>query len=88
MTRSRRCRLWPDDALALGSDIWNSEPELARPACLCPLRKGGLGAVLSGLMVLLFLRDWRSALIVVINIPLSLMGAVLALWITRKPSTS
>ncbi len=39
-------------------------------------------------MVLLFLRDWRSALIVVINIPLSLMGAVLALWITRKPSTS
>src|SRR5438093_7718838 len=35
-------------------------------------------------MVLLFLRDWRSALIVVINIPLSLMGAVLALWITKQ----
>ncbi|MDE3068972.1 MAG: efflux RND transporter permease subunit, partial [Verrucomicrobiota bacterium] len=32
----------------------------------------------------LFLRDWRSALIVVINIPLALMGAVLALWITRE----
>ncbi len=46
--------------------------------------EGGLGAVLTGLMVLLFLRDWRSALIVVINIPLSLMGAVLALWITRQ----
>jgi multidrug efflux pump subunit AcrB len=42
--------------------------------------EGALGAVLTGLMVLLFLRDWRSALIVVINIPLSLMGSVLALW--------
>ncbi|HTL56653.1 MAG TPA: efflux RND transporter permease subunit [Candidatus Limnocylindrales bacterium] len=44
--------------------------------------EGALGAALTGLMVLLFLRDWRSALIVVINIPLSLLGAVLALWLT------
>jgi len=34
-------------------------------------------------MILVFLRDWRSAFIVVINIPLSLMAAVLALWITK-----
>ena len=46
--------------------------------------EGALGALLTGFMVLLFLRDWRSALIVVINIPLSLMGAVLALWITKQ----
>jgi multidrug efflux pump subunit AcrB len=46
--------------------------------------EGALGALLTGLMVLLFLRDWRSALIVVVNIPLSLMGAVLALWMTRQ----
>jgi multidrug efflux pump subunit AcrB len=46
--------------------------------------EGALGAVLTGLMVWLFLRDWRSALIVVINIPLSLMGSVLALWLTRQ----
>jgi multidrug efflux pump subunit AcrB len=46
--------------------------------------EGALGAVLTGLMVLLFLRDWRSALIVVFNIPLSLMGALLALWITKQ----
>src|SRR5947208_578718 len=46
--------------------------------------EGALGAMLTGLMVLLFLRDWRSALIVVINIPLALMGAVLALWITQQ----
>ena len=46
--------------------------------------EGGLGALLTGLMILLFLRDWRSAFIVVINIPLSLMSAVLALWITKQ----
>ncbi len=44
--------------------------------------EAALGAVLTGLMIFLFLRDWRSAFIVVINIPLSLMGAVLALWIS------
>jgi hypothetical protein len=40
--------------------------------------------VLTGLMVLLFLRDWRSAFIVVVNIPLSLLGGVFALWITHQ----
>ena len=43
--------------------------------------EGGLGALLTGVMVLLFLRDWRSALVVVINIPFALMAALLALWI-------
>jgi multidrug efflux pump subunit AcrB len=46
--------------------------------------EGGLGAVLTGLMILLFLRDWRSACIVVINIPLSLLSALLALWISGQ----
>jgi multidrug efflux pump subunit AcrB len=44
-------------------------------------REGVLGALLTGLMVLLFLRDWRSALIVVLNIPLALLAAVFALWL-------
>ncbi|MCC2671155.1 MAG: swrC, partial [Armatimonadetes bacterium] len=39
-----------------------------------------LGALLTGLMVLLFLRDVRSALVVVVNIPLALLAAVIALW--------
>ncbi len=46
--------------------------------------EGALGAALSGLMVLLFLRDWRSAFIVVLNIPLSLLAATLALWLTGQ----
>lgn len=43
--------------------------------------EGALGALLTGVMVLLFLRDWRSALVVVLNIPLALMGSVVALWL-------
>ena len=43
--------------------------------------EGALGALLTGIMVLAFLRDWRSALIVVVNIPVALLGAVLALWL-------
>lgn len=43
--------------------------------------EGLLGAGLVGLMILLFLRDWRSSLIVVLNIPLALFGSILALWI-------
>ncbi len=48
------------------------------------LREGCLGAVLTGLMVLLFLRDWRSAFIVVLNIPLALLAAVFALWLSKQ----
>jgi len=42
--------------------------------------EGLLGAALTGLMVLLFLRDWRSALIVVTTIPFALLAAVVLLW--------
>ncbi|HEX4602717.1 MAG TPA: efflux RND transporter permease subunit [Candidatus Angelobacter sp.] len=46
------------------------------------IQEGVLGAILTGLMVLIFLRDWRSAIIVIINIPVSLMAAMLALRLT------
>ncbi len=42
--------------------------------------EGALGALLTGLMVLVFLRDWRSALVVILNIPLAIMSAILGLW--------
>ncbi|MGL6076048.1 MAG: efflux RND transporter permease subunit [Fimbriiglobus sp.] len=44
--------------------------------------EGAIGALLTGLMVLLFLRDWRSVIVVVLNIPLALLAAILALWVT------
>lgn len=43
-----------------------------------------LGAVLTGLMVLLFLRDWRSVIVVVLNIPFALLGSVVALALTGQ----
>ena len=46
------------------------------------MTEGALGAVLTGLMVLLFLRDWRSALVVVLNIPLAIMASIVGLWLT------
>jgi multidrug efflux pump subunit AcrB len=42
--------------------------------------EGTLGAILTGLMVLLFLRHFRSSVIVIVTIPLALLAAVVALW--------
>jgi multidrug efflux pump subunit AcrB len=43
------------------------------------MEEGITGAVLTGLVVLLFLRDWRSSLVVIITIPISVMAAILGL---------
>jgi multidrug efflux pump subunit AcrB len=43
--------------------------------------EGGLGAILTGLMVLIFLRDWRSVIVVVLNIPLAILSALIGLWL-------
>ena len=48
------------------------------------LFEGGLGAILTGLMVLLFLGDLRSALIVIFTIPLALLAAATALYLTGQ----
>jgi multidrug efflux pump subunit AcrB len=46
------------------------------------VKEGLLGAALTGLMVLLFLRDLRSVFIVVLQIPVAIAASLLALWIT------
>ena len=43
------------------------------------MTEGILGAILTGLMVLLFLKDWRSSLVVVITIPVAILSSVLFL---------
>ena len=48
------------------------------------MTEGLIGAALTGLMVLIFLRDWRSALIVILNIPFALLSAVILLWLTGQ----
>jgi len=44
--------------------------------------EGVIGAVLTGLMILIFLRDIRSVVVVVLNIPLALTGSMFGLWLT------
>ncbi len=46
--------------------------------------EGLLGALLTGLMVFLFLRDIRSALIIVVNIPLALLTSVVCLYLAGQ----
>jgi multidrug efflux pump subunit AcrB len=48
------------------------------------MTEGILGAILTGLMVLLFLRDWRSSLVVIITIPVSVLGAVFFLKLANQ----
>ena len=48
------------------------------------LFEGGLGALLTGLMVLLFLGDRRSALIIVLTIPLALLAGVTFLFLAGQ----
>lgn len=48
------------------------------------VREGVIGAILTGLMVLIFLQDWRSAFVVVLNIPLALLGGAFGLWVSGQ----
>ena len=43
------------------------------------MTEGGIGAILTGLMVMLFLGDWRSSVIVIVTIPVSILIGVLLL---------
>src|SRR5947209_6502430 len=60
------------------------QSQYVRDALSAVAREGILGAILTGLTLLLFLRDWRSSLIVVITIPFALLSAVIALSVTGQ----
>jgi multidrug efflux pump subunit AcrB len=44
------------------------------------LREGAIAAALTALMIILFLGSWRSTLIVIISIPLSILAALVVLY--------
>lgn len=46
--------------------------------------EGGIGALLTGLMVFLFLREWRSSFIVIVTIPFALVAAIVGLWLVDQ----
>src|SRR4051794_24623907 len=78
----------PDMRAVLPDDIkvafeFDQSPTVTRPMQSLVM-EGALGAGLIGLMVLVFLRDWRSVIVVVLNIPLALCGALVGLWLTGQ----
>src|ERR1700741_2515361 len=44
------------------------------------LREGAIAAVLTALMILLFLGSWRSTIVVMISIPLAILSSLIALY--------
>ncbi|HEY2157236.1 MAG TPA: efflux RND transporter permease subunit, partial [Isosphaeraceae bacterium] len=46
------------------------------------IREAIIAAALTGLMILIFLGDLRSVIVVVVNIPLALLGSLFGLWLT------
>jgi multidrug efflux pump subunit AcrB len=60
------------------------QSQYVRAALFSVLREGLIGAGLTGLMILLFLGDLRSSLIVVITIPFALLMAVVLLRLTGQ----
>src|ERR1700755_267372 len=55
------------------------QSKLVRASITSVLREGAIAAGLTGLMILLFLGSWRSTLIVLISIPLSILTSIIAL---------
>ena len=58
------------------------ESPTVRAAIKSVATEGGIGALLTGLMILLFLRDLRTVIVVVLGIPLALTAALVGLWLT------
>jgi multidrug efflux pump subunit AcrB len=81
-------RALPDMRAVLPDDIkvsfeFDQSPTVTRSIHSLVL-EGAMGAGLIGLMVLVFLRDWRSVVIVVLNIPFAICGALVAMWLTGQ----
>ncbi len=73
------CKALPDDSIKISFEF--DQSPYVTSAINSLTTEGLLGACLTGLMVLLFLRDWRSVIVVVLNIPLAILIAVVGLWL-------
>ena len=58
------------------------ESPTVRAAIKSVATEGTIGALLTGLMILVFLRDLRTVIVVVVGIPLALTAALVGLWVT------
>ncbi|MDO8961122.1 MAG: efflux RND transporter permease subunit [Methylophilus sp.] len=62
----------------------NDQSLFVRSAIKGVVFEGVLAAILTSLMVLLFLGSWRSSLIIASSIPLSILGAIIALSVAGE----
>ncbi|MFM2093292.1 MAG: putative efflux pump rane transporter TtgB [Planctomycetota bacterium] len=63
-------------------DLVMDQTQTVRAALGALLQEGVVGVGLVAIMILVFLGDWRMTLIATISIPLSLLGAVIGLYVT------
>src|SRR5580704_3068253 len=66
------------DALRIG--FIGDQSVFVRSAISGVAYEGIIAALLTSVMILLFLGSWRSTLIIAVSIPLSVMGAIVMLW--------
>src|SRR5580692_11309196 len=66
------------DALRIG--FIGDQSVFVRSAIAGVAYEGIIAALLTSVMILLFLGSWRSTLIIAVSIPLSVFGAVMMLW--------
>ena len=69
---------------ALKIDLLNDQSVFVKAAIAGVAREGVIAAVLTSLMILLFLGSWRSTVIIAISIPLSVLAALIGLWATGE----
>ncbi|MDE1900741.1 MAG: efflux RND transporter permease subunit [Alphaproteobacteria bacterium] len=63
----------------LDMEFIGDQSTFVRAAISGVVREGVIAAALTGLMILLFLGSWRSTLIILISIPLSVLASIIAL---------
>jgi len=66
------------DALKIG--FIGDQSVFVRSAITGVANEGVIAALLTSVMILLFLGSWRSTLIIAVSIPLSVFGAIMMLW--------
>ena len=65
-------------------ELINDQSLFVRAAITGVAVEGVIAAVLTSLMILLFLGSWRATLIIALSIPLSVLGAIIALSLTGE----
>ena len=69
---------------ALRIDILSDQSLFVKAAINGVAREGIIAGLLTSLMILLFLGSWRSTVIIATSIPLAVLAAIMALWLTGQ----